>query len=77
MENTHKVDSYEEFKKIMTGKKGFIQAFWCEDKDCETKIKAETKASTRVLPLDAKEEKSQCIYCGKEAKHIWYFAQAY
>lgn len=76
-ENTHKVDSYEEFKKIMAGKKGFIKAFWCEDPLCEKKIKDETKASTRVLPLDAKEEKGQCIYCQKDAVHRWYFAQAY
>jgi prolyl-tRNA synthetase len=76
-ENTHKVDSFEEFKKIMSEKKGFLQAYWCENKDCEAKIKTETKASTRILPLNAIEEKGNCIYCGKEAKHIWYFAQAY
>ena len=61
----------------MSEKKGFLQAYWCENKDCEAKIKTETKASTRILPLNAIEEKGNCIYCGKEAKHIWYFAQAY
>ena len=76
-ENTHTVDSYDDFKQIMKTKRGFIRAFWCKDAGCETKIKAETKASTRVLPLDAKEEKGKCIYCGKEARHLWYFAQAY
>ncbi len=76
-ENTHKVDSYEEFKKIMAGKKGLIYAFWCESPECEKKIKDETKATTRVLPLNAEDEKGKCIYCQKEATHRWYFAQAY
>lgn len=76
-ENTHQVNTYEEFKKIMLGKKGFIKAHWCEGPECEKKIKEETKATTRVLPLDAKEDKGKCVYCGKEANHLWYFAQAY
>ncbi|OGG16377.1 proline--tRNA ligase [Candidatus Gottesmanbacteria bacterium RIFCSPHIGHO2_02_FULL_39_14] len=76
-ENTHTVDDYQEFKKIMKGKRGFIKSFWCENKECEAKIKNETKATSRVLPLDAPEEKGKCIYCGKAAKYRWYFAQAY
>jgi len=54
-----------------------IKAFWCEDPKCEAKIKEETKATSRLLPLEAKEEKGKCIYCGKAAKHRWLFAQAY
>jgi prolyl-tRNA synthetase len=61
----------------MNGKRGFIKAFWCEDEACEKAIKEETKASTRCKPLDAKEEKGKCVYCGKDAKYRWYFAQAY
>lgn len=76
-ENTHIAGSYDEFKKIMETKKGFIHAFWCEDATCEAKIKEETKAGTRCLPLEAKEENGQCIYCGKQAKYKWVFAQAY
>ncbi|HAV14715.1 MAG TPA: proline--tRNA ligase [Candidatus Pacebacteria bacterium] len=74
---TSTVDSYDEFKKVMEEKRGFIHALWCEDPACETKIKEETKASTRCLPLDAKEEIGKCVYCGKPAKHRWVFAQAY
>lgn len=75
--NTHTVDSYHEFKKIMAGPKGFLKVFWCEDPTCETKIKETTKATSRCLPLDAKEEKGVCISCGTLARHRWYFAQAY
>ena len=76
-ENTRDASSFEEFKEIMSSTRGFIRAFWCEDAACEAKIKEETKATTRCLPLDAAEEKGMCVYCGKEATHRWIFAQAY
>lgn len=76
-ENTHVVNDYQEFKDIMNTKRGFIKALWCEDADCEKKIKEETKATTRCLPFDAKDEDGVCIYCGKQATHRWIFAQAY
>lgn len=76
-ENTHEVATYDEFKNIMSTSRGFLKAFWCEDEECEKKIKEETKATTRCLPFDAKEEKGKCIRCGNSAKHRWFFAQAY
>ena len=76
-ENTRDAASFEEFKNIMNSTRGFIRAFWCEDTECETAIKKETKASTRCLPLDAKKENSVCVHCGKPATHRWFFAQAY
>ncbi len=76
-ENTHAADSYDEFKRILEGPRGFISAFWCEDASCEAKIKEETKATTRCLPLDAPEEHGSCVRCGNPAKHRWYFAIAY
>lgn len=75
--NTHYAKSYSEFKKIMDNDKGFIYAFWCEDSKCEDMIQKETKATIRCLPLDAKVEKGQCIYCGNRASYRWVFAQAY
>lgn len=74
---TSVADNYDEFKQIMETKKGFIYAHWCENADCEAKIKEETKANTRCLPFDQIEEKGKCIYCGKESNHKWLFAQAY
>lgn len=76
-ENTYEIDEYSKFKEIMSGKKGFIKAFWCEKAECEQKIKEETKATTRVKPLDSKKEKGKCIYCGNDSEFRWYFAQAY
>jgi len=75
--NTRSVETYDEFKKIMETTRGFIKSYWCENPECEVKIKEETKATTRARPLDSEESTGKCIYCGKEAKHIWYFAQAY
>ncbi|MBI2405076.1 proline--tRNA ligase [Candidatus Gottesmanbacteria bacterium] len=76
-QHTHEVSSYDEFKKIMSSTRGFLRAFWCEDADCEVKIKEETKATTRCLPVDSKKEQGKCIRCGNPATHRWMFAQAY
>jgi len=76
-ENTREAKTYEDFKEIMRTTKGFIRAFWCENPECEAKIKAETKATPRCLPLNAKEEKGQCLLCGGPAKYKWIFGQSY
>lgn len=76
-QNTRQVDNYPQFKEIMNTTRGFIEAFWCEDLKCEAKIKEETKATTRCLPLDAVEADGQCIYCGNVAKNRWLFGQSY
>ncbi len=75
--NIREASNYNVFKKIMENEKGFIQAFWCENVECEVKIKEETKATTRCLPYNAKKDNGKCIYCGKPADHKWLFAQAY
>lgn len=77
LDNTRDADSYEMFKQIMGSSRGFIRAFWCEEASCEAKIKEETKATTRCLPLNAPEEKGTCVHCGRDARHRWIFAQAY
>lgn len=75
--NTREVTDYKEFKNIMKTTKGFIRAFWCGDEKCEKRIKEDTKATIRCLPLDSKEENGNCIYCKKPAKEKWIFGQAY
>ncbi len=76
-EHTHDADSYAQFKQIMSTTRGFIRAFWCEEAQCEAKIKEETKATTRCLPLTAGEESGRCVHCGKSASGRWIFAQSY
>jgi prolyl-tRNA synthetase len=73
-DNTHTAKDYKEFKSLMGGSKGFIEAHWCGNDACETAIKEQTTATTRCKSDDTP---GQCIYCGKEAGEIWYFAQSY
>lgn len=74
--NTHTVSTYPEFKEVLETKGGYIKAMWCGDEECEKKIKDETGASTRCI-VEGEAHSDQCIYCGKEAKKIVYFAKAY
>ncbi|MFZ2226355.1 MAG: proline--tRNA ligase [Candidatus Moraniibacteriota bacterium] len=76
-ENTHEVNSYEEFQEVLEAKGGFLLAHWCGDANCEAKIKEETKASSRCIPFDQLENDGQCIYCGKPSKKRIIFAKAY
>ena len=71
------VKNYEEFKKALKNKGGFIKACWCSSSTCEEKIKEETGATIRLIPFEKEEPFSNCVYCGKEAKEVVYFAKAY
>ncbi|MCO6564607.1 MAG: proline--tRNA ligase [Apibacter sp.] len=71
------VNSYEEFKKVLNEKGGFISAHWDGSVEVEEKIKAETKATIRCIPLEAKEEDGVCIYSGNPSKRRVLFARAY
>ena len=75
--NTMKVDTYEEFKNVLKTKGGFILAHWDGTSETEEKIKAETKATIRCLPLESEEEEGVCIYSGKPSKQRVLFALAY
>ena len=72
-----KVDTWEEFKKIMNEEGGFVYAHWDGTSETENKIKEETKATIRLIPLGASEEEGKCIYSGKESKQRVLFAKAY
>jgi len=77
VENTHDAKNFQEFKKIMKEKRGFIRAFWCENPSCEAEIKRQTKATTRVKPFEFAKRQSNCVFCGRDASNLWIFAQAY
>ena len=74
--NTHTVSSYDEFKETLETKGGYLKAMWCGDMACEEKIKEETGATTRCI-VDAPAHSENCVYCGKKAKKVVYFAKAY
>ena len=76
-EHITKVDSYEEFKKVLETKTGFISAHWDGTTETEEKIQQETKATIRCIPLDATEEAGVCIYSGKPSTKRVLFAKAY
>ena len=77
--NSHmtEVDSYEAFKEALEDKGGFISAHWDGTEETETKIKEETKATIRCIPMDVKEETGVCVYSGNPSKRRVLFAKAY
>ncbi len=72
-----RVDDYETFKKVLEEKGGFIYAHWDGTPETEQKIKEETKATIRCIPLDAEPEEGRCIYSGKPSSRRVVFAKAY
>ena len=76
-EKTTEVNSFNEFKEVLANKNGFILAHWDGTAETETKIKEETKATIRCIPLNAKEEEGKCVYSGKLSKNRVLFALAY
>jgi len=77
--NTHitEVNSYEEFKEVLNTKGGFVSCHWDGTAETEKRVKEETKATTRCIPLDNKEEEGICIFTGKPSKQRVLFAKAY
>ena len=69
---------YEEFKKTVEEKPGFIKAYWCGAVGCEDKIKEDTTATSRCIPFGEEvPEDAKCVCCGKKAKHLVYWGKAY
>jgi len=73
--NTKEPKNYDEFKAAVEN--GFALAFWCGDPECEAKIKEETKATMRCIPLAQGESSGTCIFCGRPSKEKGIFARAY
>jgi prolyl-tRNA synthetase len=71
------VDSWDEFKKIMEGEGGFAWSHWDGTPETEQKIKEETKATIRCIPLERDAEEGKCILTGNPSKGRVIFAKAY
>jgi prolyl-tRNA synthetase len=71
------VNNWEEFKEVLNGKGGFISAHWDGTGETEEKIKQETKATIRCIPLSGKEESGVCVYSGNPSTQRVLFALSY
>ncbi|MEE4215584.1 MAG: proline--tRNA ligase [Bacteroidales bacterium] len=76
-ENTYEVDTWDEFRDSIEKRGGFLLAHWDGTAETEEKIKNETKASIRIIPLDDKGEEGKCVYSGRASKKRVVFARAY
>jgi prolyl-tRNA synthetase len=76
-EHTQRVDSYEAFTQAMEGRPGFIIAPWCGSAACETRIKNDTQATIRNMPLNGTVPAAKCIRCDAPATAEAWFAKAY
>ncbi len=75
-EHSHEVETYDELQEVVQN--GWAYAWWCGDAACEAKIKEDTKATSRCIPLEQPEVgAAKCVVCGRPAKHKVYFAKAY
>ena len=75
--NTRIVNNYDQFKSILNNEGGFISAHWDGTKETEDKIKKETKATIRCIPLNTVKESGKCIYSNKPSSQRVLFAKAY
>ncbi|MGS0524781.1 proline--tRNA ligase [Zobellia nedashkovskayae] len=76
-DNITEVDTYEEFKKVLEEKGGFISAHWDGTNETEEKIKNETKATIRCIPLATENKEGKCMVTGKISPKRVLFAKAY
>ena len=76
-EHITEVDTFEEFKEVLETKGGFVSAHWDGTPETEDKIKELTKATIRVIALDAKNEAGSCVLTGKPSMKRVLFAKAY
>jgi prolyl-tRNA synthetase len=77
--NTRKFDDYDKFKKHMEaeGGGGFADLYWCGNPACETRIREETKATCRAIPLEQDTQPGKCLVCGEPAAERAFFAKSY
>ena len=73
--NIHQPRDMAELSQVVQN--GWAFSWWCGRAECESKVKDETKATTRNIPLEQSEGKGKCIVCGESAEKNVYFARAY
>ncbi len=73
--NTFRPETWDAFKDAV--EKGFALAWWCERRECETRVKEEAHATSRCIPLDQEGGTGKCVVCGETAQRRTIFAKAY
>src|SRR4051812_18166538 len=76
-EHTTRASSWDQFTTLMEGRPGFVIAPWCGAADCEARIKTETQATIRNMPIDAAAPAGRCVRCDNAATAEAWFAKAY
>ena len=76
-DHTQRVTTWKEFTEVLEGRPGFVIAPWCGSPECEDKIKSETQATIRNMPLQVTKVSGTCIHCDGEAVAEAWFAKAY
>ncbi len=76
-DNTHHASDWQHFKELIAKDSGFVYAHWDGTAETEQKIKEETKATIRCIPLNNKQEEGTCIYSKKPSSQKVIFAKAY
>jgi prolyl-tRNA synthetase len=74
---THGMGSYDEFKQVIEGRGGFVRTWWAGSDEDETRVKTDTRATLRCLPLDTPEGEGICFMTGQRTSQVAIFARAY
>ena len=76
-ERTLRATTREAFRELLEGRPGFVIAPWCGEAGCEARIKADTQATIRNIPLDPAEASGPCVECGTAGQVDAWFAKSY
>src|SRR5213080_504374 len=75
--HSYRIDDYSKFNEILDGDGGFLWSHWCGSRECEERVKDETKATIRNIPMHSEAEEGKCIKCGARSERRVIFARAY
>ena len=76
-ERTRRAATRDAFRELLEGRPGFVIAPWCGAADCEARIKADTQATIRNIPLDPPSASGPCVECGAGGQVDAWFAKSY
>ena len=74
---TYQCTTTDEIKKALENGDGFVEAMWCGEEECEDKVKELTGVGSRCIPFEQHQISDKCVCCGKPAKCMVLWANAY